>query len=267
MKRCLAVAAGIVLLAVVLLGTSQSAQAGWGVHVAIRGGGCYGPVYRGYYYPHYYYGPSFVYVGAPPVYYAPAPVYVVDQPAPAVVYTTSAVTAAPVAVQAPAPAGPAVPAAAPSQPPPGAPGPAAPPDAAEAAAQAAAVAASPQPAAPQPAPPQAVAAARPPVVLIDAKAAEYLRTLVQGDDSAREKAAKELKKFNVSPVISALIDAVQRDGYSDAREQAAISLGEMLARDAQPTLRRAAREDPDKDVRKAALKAAQKIETAYGIQP
>jgi HEAT repeat protein len=102
---------------------------------------------------------------------------------------------------------------------------------------------------------------------LDAKAVEYLRMLVNGDDSDREKAAKELRKFNVPPVVTALIGALQRDGYSDAREQAANSLGEMLARDAQPSLRQAAREDTDKSVRKAALKAAVKIEAAYQIQP
>ena len=40
--------------------------------------------------------------------------------------------------------------------------------------------------------------------------------------------------------------------------------GRLLARDAMPALRQAAREDSAKDVRKASLKAVKKIEEAYG---
>ena len=91
--------------------------------------------------------------------------------------------------------------------------------------------------------------------------------LYRGDDGDRKKAAEELKKFNMAPVITALIDALQNDGYADVRKEAATSLGEMTARDAQPAVRQAARQDGDAEVRKAALKSAQKLEAAYGIQP
>ena len=64
-----------------------------------------------------------------------------------------------------------------------------------------------------------------------------------------------------------LTDALQHDGDSDVRKEAAISLGELNARDAQLALRQAAREDRDSGVRKAALKSAQKIKSANGIQP
>jgi hypothetical protein len=110
--------------------------------------------------------------------------------------------------------------------------------------------------APQPAPPR-----------MEAKAAELLKALARGDDSARRKAASDLKKFNLPPVVAALIDALQHDGSEDVRREAATSLGELTARDAQPALRKAAREDRDGGARKAALKSAVKIEAAYGIRP
>jgi len=112
--------------------------------------------------------------------------------------------------------------------------------------------------------PAVVAPAQP--VVIDPSGGQ-MRMLVLGDDGQREKAAKELRKFNTPDVIGVLMTALQRDGKSDVREQAAKSLGELLARGAQPVLRQAAREDTDSGVRKAALKAAIKIEAAYGIQP
>jgi HEAT repeat protein len=128
----------------------------------------------------------------------------------------------------------------------------------------------PQPAVVQPVPQQAAPAPAPvvvqgPVIVVSAKADEYLGMLVRGDDGNRKKAAKELKKYNTPAVVTALIDAMQRDGDSDVRKEAANSLGKLTARDAQPALRQAAREDRDGGVRKAALKSALKIEAAYGI--
>ena len=101
----------------------------------------------------------------------------------------------------------------------------------------------------------------------DPKASEYLRMLGHGDDGDRKSAAKALKDFNFPIVIAGLVEALRTDGYEDVRREAAVSLGELKARDAQPALRQAAREDRDSAVRKAALKAAQKVEAACGIQP
>ena len=91
--------------------------------------------------------------------------------------------------------------------------------------------------------------------------------LCYGKIGQREKAAKELRKFNSPEVVGALMTALQRDGKSEVRQEAAKSLGELQARGAQPALRQAAREDTDGGVRKAALKSAMKIEASYGIQP
>jgi hypothetical protein len=102
------------------------------------------------------------------------------------------------------------------------------------------------------------------VVVLSGKAAEYARQLLHGSDSAREKAAKELKKYNMPGVVTVLVNALQNDGKDDVREESAVSLGSLLARDAMPALHQAAREDSAKDVRKAALKAIKKIEEAYG---
>jgi len=95
------------------------------------------------------------------------------------------------------------------------------------------------------------------------KAGEYLNMLTQGDDGQRKKAAKELKKFNMPVVVTALIDAMRSDGSSSVRKEAANSLGQLLAREAEPALLQAAREDPNHGVRDAAIKAARKIEAVY----
>ena len=132
--------------------------------------------------------------------------------------------------------------------------------------------------APQPAPrPPAIAdsshqptttkATPPAASLVDRKAAEFLKTLFRGDDSERRSAAHELRKFNAPPVVAGLIDALARDGSEDVRREAALSLGELSAREAHAALRKASREDRDSGVRKAALKSALKIEEAFGIQP
>ena len=118
---------------------------------------------------------------------------------------------------------------------------------------------------PQPSGQKPADAGKPVVVVVgDGKAGEYINTLTRGEDSDRRKAAKELKKYkNVSAVVTALAHTLRTDESSDVRREAAYSLGDMAARDAQPALRQAAREDRDSGVRKAALKAAQKIEAAF----
>ena len=93
-----------------------------------------------------------------------------------------------------------------------------------------------------------------------------LALLVRGDDSQRETAAKELKRFNTLGVINALADALLNDGEDDVREEAAGSLGAMLAWKARSALWQAARQDTDRNVRNAAREAALKIEAYYKVE-
>jgi HEAT repeat protein len=104
-------------------------------------------------------------------------------------------------------------------------------------------------------------------VVTNSKAAEHLRSLTGGKEGDRRKAARELKNYNMSAVVEALLDSLRRDESDSVRKEAATSLGEMKAREAQPALRLASRQDDDSGVRKAALKSAQKIEQAFGIRP
>jgi len=101
----------------------------------------------------------------------------------------------------------------------------------------------------------------PPPVQVDTEAS-YVYTILRGDDAQRLKAATELKRFNTPASVDALIDALARDGLSTVRQQAARSLGAMLARQAQAALWKAAREDPDADVRTEARDAALKLDAA-----
>ena len=108
-------------------------------------------------------------------------------------------------------------------------------------------------------------APQPQVIVVQGRVGEYLARLTRGNDDSREKAAKELRKYNMPVVVDALTAALQRDGSDDVREQAANSLSHLEARDALPALHQAAYSDPDKDVRKAASKAARHIQATYGI--
>lgn len=110
-------------------------------------------------------------------------------------------------------------------------------------------------------PPATVAPQAPvaPPVQADTEAS-YLYTLTRGDDAQRLKAATELKRFNTPAVVSALVDAMARDGLVTVRKEAARSLGTMLARKAHDALWKAAREDADASVRAEARDAALKIE-------
>jgi HEAT repeat protein len=102
---------------------------------------------------------------------------------------------------------------------------------------------------------------------VDTQTGQYLHLLARGDPGDRRKAAKELRRHLCPPVIAGLIIALERDDSHDVRKEAASSLGQLLARDAEPALRLAAREDQDGGVRKAALTSARKIQAAYGIVP
>lgn len=100
-----------------------------------------------------------------------------------------------------------------------------------------------------------------PPVQLDTEAS-YVYTLLRGTDAQRLKAATELKRFNTPTSVDTLIDALARDGLATVRQQAARSLGAMLARLAHEPLWKAAREDPDAGVRTEARDAALKIEAA-----
>ena len=219
---------------------------GFGLGYGIAAG-----AYAPYYYPpayyQYYYPPTVVYAQPQTVYVQPQ-AYPQQQ-----VYTQQ-----PVVQQPPAQVAPQVSPQTPVAPPP-------PPTPIQAAPQQGSVQApvivAPQASDPNtpPPPPTPIQAApvqaapmmtAPPVqtVVVDPSGGQ-IRMLSLGDDGQREKAAKELRKFNSPEVVGALMTALQRDGKSEVRQEAAKSLGELQARGAQPALRQAAREDTDGGVR------------------